>query len=164
MLGLITRALRPLRRKVSDYLRVPEAEWVLDEYRDVATFLDDGPLTLLHGDPHPGNLYLVDDAVGFLDWQVVRRGPRMRDVTYLLVLGLTPEDREQHQRELLAHYTSDDVWDDYRRMVAYVYVATTFTSGLGGLQGSDIADEGLRRSVRALRELDTLSAIASARR
>ncbi len=159
MLGLITRSLKPLRKRVPEELRRPEADWVLDEYGRVARDLDAGPLTLLHGDPHPGNLYFLDGGIGFLDWQCVRRGPRMRDVTYSIVLGLTPEDRAKHERDLLAHYTSEDVWDDYRRMVAYVFVATTFTSGLGGLQGSDIADEGLRRAVCALDELETLSAL-----
>jgi aminoglycoside phosphotransferase (APT) family kinase protein len=161
MLPAVTRALGPLSRKVDAALQQPEAAWVLRDYPKVARALDSGPLTLLHGDPHPGNLYLVDGVAGLLDWQVVRCGNRMRDVTYLLVLGLTPEDRAAHERALLAHYTSDDVWDDYRRFVGYVYVATTFTSGLGGLQGASIADEGLRRAGRALVELETLSALAA---
>lgn len=160
-LPLVTRALGPLSRKVDPALQRPEAAWVLRSYPAVARALDRGPLTLLHGDPHPGNLYVVDGRVGLLDWQVVRRGDRMRDVTYLLVLGLSPEDRAVHERDLLAHYTSDDVWDDYRRFVAYAYVATTFTSGLGGLQGESIADEGLRRAGRALDELETLSALTA---
>ena len=159
MLGLISRALGPLSRRVDPALQVPEAQWLLTDYPRLARDLDRWPSTLLHGDPHPGNTYRVDGRVGFLDWQVVRRGPRMRDVTYLLVLGLTPEDRAAHERELLRHYTSEDVWRQYRQLVAYVYVATTFTSGLGGLQGQGIADEGLRRAGRALRELETLSAL-----
>ena len=161
MLPAVTRALGPLSRRIDPAHQRPEAEWVLRDYPAVARALDSGPLTLLHGDPHPGNLYLVDGRVGLLDWQVVRRGNRMRDVTYLLVLGLTPEDRAAHEKALLAHYTDDDVWDDYRRFVAYVYVATTFTSGLGGLQGESVADEGLRRAVRALGELETLSALTA---
>jgi hypothetical protein len=157
MLPVIARALGPLSKRVEG---VPEAAWVLKEYPSVARALDDGPLALLHGDPHPGNLYLVGDRVGLLDWQVVRRGNPLRDVTYLMVLGLTPEDRAKHERDLLAHYGTAD-WDTYRRMVAYVYVATTFTSGLGGLQGTSIADEGFRRACVALRELETLSALAA---
>jgi hypothetical protein len=161
MLGAISRSLGPLSRRVDPALQPPEARWLLTDYPRVARDLDRGPLTLLHGDPHPGNTYRVDGRVGFLDWQVVRRGPRMRDVTYLLVLGLTPEDRAAHERELLRHYTTDPVWQQYRQLVAYVYVATTFTSGLGGLQGQSIADEGLRRAVRALTELETVAASRS---
>jgi hypothetical protein len=161
MLGVITRALGPLSKRVEG---VSEAAWVLRDYPAVARALDAGPAALLHGDPHPGNLYLVDGRVGFLDWQCVRRGDPLRDVTYLMVLGLTPEDRAKHERDLLAHYragTGSDDWDTYRRMAAYVYVATTFTSGLGGLQGESIADEGFRRSCIALRELETVSALAA---
>lgn len=163
MLGVITRALGPLSRRVDPELQVPGAERLLTDYRRVARDLDRWPPALLHGDPHPGNTYLVGDRVGFLDWQVVRRGPRLRDVTYFLVLGLTPEDRAAHERDLLRHYAPDlpwpVVWRQYRQLVAYAYVAATFTSGLGGLQGESIADEGLRRASRALVELETLSAL-----
>jgi aminoglycoside phosphotransferase (APT) family kinase protein len=158
MLPLICRALKPLSRKAS---QLPdEGLPILASYREVARSLDEGPQALLHGDPHPGNLYLVDGRVGLLDWQVVRRGNPMRDVTYLMVLALPPEVRRAHQSELLAHYLKagdsglslEQADAEFRRMVAYVYVATTFTSGLGGLQGTSIADEGLRRAVEALQE------------
>jgi hypothetical protein len=157
MLPLIARSLSFLVKKVP--YRAPSAEWLLQRYGDLALALELGSPTLLHGDPHPGNLYLVDGQVGLLDWQCVRRGNPLRDVMYLLVLGLTPEDRAAHERALLTHYGSAD-WDTYRAMVAYAYVATTFTSGLGGLQGTSIADEGLRRATRALEELETVPALA----
>jgi aminoglycoside phosphotransferase (APT) family kinase protein len=36
--------------------------------------LTEAPQTLLHGDPHIGNTYVLpDDTVGFLDWQMARR-------------------------------------------------------------------------------------------
>jgi aminoglycoside phosphotransferase (APT) family kinase protein len=161
MLPVIRRSLVRLSRKVPEGLSPPSYQWVLKDYGKVARALDRGPERLLHGDPHPGNSYLLDDRVGFLDWQCVRRGDPVRDVTYLVVLGLTPEDRALHERDLLTHYGAADSWDSYRRMVAYVYVATTFTSGLGGLQGTSIADEGLRRAVRAMDELETVSALAA---
>ena len=51
-----------------------EHEW----FRYAAT-LSDGPLTLLHGDVDIPNTYVLPgDRVGFLDWQVLRRGePRL---------------------------------------------------------------------------------------
>ncbi len=133
---------------------------------------------MLHGDPHPGNLFLLDapgsPSVGLLDWQCVRRGTGLRDVAYALVLGLPTALRRAHERELLAHYRAevarhrvpllpaDAVWESYRRMVAYPYVAATFTSGLGGLQGGEIADEGLRRAAAAVVDLGTVAAVTSA--
>ena len=133
--------------------------------------LDEGPQCVLHGDPHPGNLYLVEDRVGFLDWQAVRRGNGLRDATYNLVLGLTVDERRAHERDLLDHYRGelaahggpeldpDAVWETYRRMAAYAYVATVFTSGLGGLQGEAIADAGLRRAIAAVDDLETAAVL-----
>ena len=45
--------------------------------------LSASPQTYLHGDPHIGNTYVLpDDEIGFLDWQVVRRGNWSVDVGY----------------------------------------------------------------------------------
>src|SRR4051812_44556978 len=47
-----------------------EAVW-----SDYIATVNIGPHTLLHGDAHIGNTYVLpDDTVGFLDWQVLRRG------------------------------------------------------------------------------------------
>ena len=44
--------------------------------RYIGSLTEPGPApTLLHGDPHIGNTYVLPDGtVGFLDWQMVRRG------------------------------------------------------------------------------------------
>lgn len=64
-----------------------------------------GPATLLHGDPHIGNTYLLPgERGGLLDWQLLTRGCFAHDVIYLLVTGLDPATRRAHQRELLEHY------------------------------------------------------------
>ena len=44
-------------------------------------------------------------------------------------------------------------------MAGYAYVATVFTSGLGGLQGVEVADEGLQRAAAAVEELETATAL-----
>ena len=170
LLPLVTASLGRLGRRVA--ARHPglvpvDGERILATYRTWAARLDEGPACVLHGDPHPGNLYLLEDRVGLLDWQAVRRGNGLRDVTYLLVLGLSTEDRRTHERDLLDHYRAELVtaggpelraegaWADHRRMAGYAYVATVFTVGLGGLQGADVADEGLRRAAAAVEDLDT---------
>lgn len=64
-----------------------------------------GPTTLLHGDPHPRNTYVLPDGVvGVLDWQLVRRGLWSHDVSYALIGALEPEVRRAHERELLDNY------------------------------------------------------------
>jgi aminoglycoside phosphotransferase (APT) family kinase protein len=146
-----------------------EAAGLLHTYRAWAPELDREPHVVLHGDPHPGNVYLREDGAGLLDWQAVRRGHPMRDVTYHLVLGMTVPDRRAHERDLLARYadalaaaggprlTADETWERHRRMAAYAYVSAVFTSGLGGLQQAEIADAGLRRATAAVQDLGTAS-------
>lgn len=63
------------------------------------------PTTLLHGDTHVGNTYLLPGGRGgLLDWQLTMRGSWAHDVTYLLVTALDPEVRRAHQQELLEGY------------------------------------------------------------
>ena len=59
----------------------------------------DGPATVIHGDPHIGNIFLDGDRVGFLDWGVINVGSPMRDVSYLLTMAMAPEDRRPAERE-----------------------------------------------------------------
>jgi len=173
----VTAALWPLVRRVqktSPELLPPAGLDVLRRYREIARQLDRGPHTLLHGDPHPGNLYVDGDRVGLLDWQVLRRGNALRAVTYLMVLGLDTATRQDRQRDLLAHYLgalkaaggpalrADTAWLDVRRLVAYAYVATVFTAGLGGLQPDSTALAGLRQATAAFEELETAAALHQA--
>jgi hypothetical protein len=159
LLPVISGSLPRLAAKVAE--RTPglvseDAAPLLRGYRRWAPALDQGPHSVLHGDPHPGNVYLQDRDAGLLDWQAVRRGNPLRDVTYHLVLGMAVPDRRTHERDLLAHYAAelaahggprldaDACWREHRRMAAYAYVAAVFTSGLGGLQNAEIADAGLK--------------------
>jgi hypothetical protein len=60
------------------------------------------PTTLLHGDTHLGNTYLLPGGHGGpLDWHLMMRGCWAHDVTYRLVTGLAPDVRREHQAELL---------------------------------------------------------------
>src|SRR3546814_13044404 len=72
----------------------------------------------------------LDGSVGFLDWQVVRRGCWSQDVGYFLVGALTQDDRREHERALLKIYadalevsiapcpTPDAQWLHYRASAA----------------------------------------------
>jgi len=171
LLPLVSAVLPRLGRTVAERdpsLVAAGGAALLRSYRRWAPVLDQEAFCILHGDPHPGNLYLLPDAVGLLDWQAVRLGHGLRDATYLIVLALEADVRRSAERDLLAHYaaelaahggprlSTDDAWNRYRRMTGYVYVSTTFTSGLGGLQGGEIAETGLRRSVAAVEDLDAV--------
>jgi hypothetical protein len=138
--------------------------------------LTTSPQTLLHGDPHIGNTYVTpDDEVGFLDWQVARRGNWSLDVGYFLQGALTVEDRRQHERALLAEYrdalglpadelpSTDEIWLRYRASVAHglaLWLATA-SSGGGLWQRLEVAVALAQRYANAYGDLDTPAAIAA---
>jgi Phosphotransferase enzyme family len=60
-------------------------EIIEDTWAPFVGSLTTSPQTFLHGDAHIGNTYVLpDNDVGFLDWQVVRRGNWSVDVGYFL--------------------------------------------------------------------------------
>ena len=105
------------------------------------------PQTVLHGDAHIGNTYLLPgDKGGLIDWQLSVRGYCMHDVSYLLATGLTVEMRRQYERDLLLYYRDrllasgvqapsfDELWVEYRRAAVWgVYIGwlTTRTTNYG---------------------------------
>lgn len=95
------------------------------------------PCTLLHGDTHLGNTYLLPDGTGgLLDWQLMVHGHHMHDVNYLITTGLSIGDRRTHERDLLSYYLDrlhaagvaappsfDQAWDEYRLALVWgVYI------------------------------------------
>ena len=158
-------------RKLAGKIDIPidKGRFIDDNCRAVRTLIDAAPHTVMHGDAHPGNVYFRDGEAGLLDWQAVRRGHPSRELAYTLVTSMTTADRQAHQRELLDHYRRalaaaggpqldrDDLWDRYRHGRPYPYIATLIVAGTGGMQSETIALEGLRRSVAALEDLDTVA-------
>ncbi len=136
--------------------------------------LSASPQTLLHGDPHIGNTYMTPSGdVGFLDWQVARRGNWSLDVGYFLQGALTIEDRRQNERTLLAEYrdalalpadempTMDEIWLRYRASVAHGLTIWLCTASAGELwQRPDIALALAQRYSAAYADLNTASALA----
>ncbi len=160
-------------KRLSERRTIPveNGRFIADNYRAVAAVIDTPPHTVMHGDAHPGNVYFRDGEAGLLDWQAVRRGHPSRELAYTLITSLTPEDRRAAQRDLLDDYQRalvaaggpdldrDDLWLRYRQGALYAYTATLITVGMGGMQVEDIAMEGLRRSVAALDDLETVAAL-----
>jgi aminoglycoside phosphotransferase (APT) family kinase protein len=133
--------------------------------------LADGPPTLLHGDPHIGNTYVLpDDDVGFLDWQVLRRGNFSLDVGYFLQGAVTTEDRRSCERDLLAEYRAaldlpdddrpgqDEVWLRYRASAAYglaIWLATAASTW----QRPEVSLALVHRYAAAFADLDGSAAV-----
>ena len=131
-----------------------------------------GPTTLLHGDPHLGNTYLLPGSRGgLLDWQLMMRGSWAHDVTYLLVTALEPEVRRAHQDDLLNEYldllgsagvgevpSSSEAFEQYRMAALWGLV-------IGWLicppenYGEPTTAANIIRTVTAVRDLETIAAI-----
>lgn len=95
------------------------------------------PQTLLHGDAHIGNTYLLPgDRGGFVDWQLMVRGYCMHDVNYLITTSLSIEARRANERDLLQYYLDqlaskgvrnppsfETAWREFRRTLLWgVYI------------------------------------------
>ena len=134
----------------------------------------EGPRTVIHGDPHIGNLFLDGDRVGFLDWGIINAGTPMRDVSYLLTMAMQPDDRRAAERDLLRHYLdalaaadgpaipSDEAWTAHRVHAAYTVPAScqvvTFPADASP-QRQVFADAFLERAQASLDDLDALGAL-----
>jgi hypothetical protein len=91
------------------------------------------PQTIVEGDMHIGNTYLLPDGTGGLtDWQLMCRSHHMHDVNYLIITGLSIEKRREHECELLRYYLDclgregvrqvpsfEESWLEYRRAIVW---------------------------------------------
>jgi aminoglycoside phosphotransferase (APT) family kinase protein len=168
---LLRSAVRTARRRFAEELG-GDVGRLLDlaraRERELDLLRDRPPVTLLHGDTHLGNTYVLPDGrAGLFDWQVVQRGPGIRDVTYFLVLSLPSELRAAHERALVARYQAavggGDLWEAYRLYAVDPFRAAVFTAAMGDrLQPERQWRTGLERAVAAVTDLDTLGALESA--
>jgi hypothetical protein len=130
------------------------------------------PTTLLHGDPHLGNTYLLPgEGGGLLDWQLMMRGSWAHDVTYLLVTSLDPETRRTHQRDLLGEYlerlaeagvsgvpSPADAFEHYRAAALWGLVIGWLICPPDNY-GPEITAANISRTVAAVEDLETFAVI-----
>jgi aminoglycoside phosphotransferase (APT) family kinase protein len=130
--GLLRYGLDHHRDKLSDTMA-----WAIETYlahpEQCIALWADGPQphTVVHGDPHIGNLFDDHGRVGFLDWGVINVTTPIRDAGYLLTMAMQPEDRRTHQEALLRHYLDvrrakggheigfDEAWSTHRLHALY---------------------------------------------
>ncbi|MDZ4825196.1 MAG: phosphotransferase [Actinomycetota bacterium] len=129
------------------------------------------PVTLLHGDTHLGNTYLLPDGGGLLDWQLQVRGCWAHDVVYLLSTALPPEVRRRHGPALVAGYVdelarmgvadapaADEAWEWCRRAVIWGLVIGWLICPPANY-GMDITTANIERMVAAVADLDAVAAV-----
>jgi Ser/Thr protein kinase RdoA (MazF antagonist) len=149
--------------------------YLVNLWSDYVNTLTRDNVTLLHGDAHIGNTYVLpDNNVGFLDWQVVRRGNWSQDVGYFLVGSLIEDDRRRAERALLDEYrnalelpkdqlpSQEDIWFRYRQSQAYGLAIWLSTLGTDGYQSQEISLALAQRFASAFIELESEKALRGA--
>lgn len=154
-----------------------DADRVVDLWTRYVSTLTLGTPTLLHGDAHIGNTYVLPDGtVGFLDWAVARRGNWSQDIGYFLIGALEVEDRRHAEEKLIDAYldgldlpggqrpSRDEAWLRYRASPAYGLPVWLSTLGTDGWQPHQVSTALVERYATALADLDTLDALDRLRR
>lgn len=151
------------------------AEFYVERAQDVMPLYREGECTLVHGDPHLGNLFVdtpSGDRTGFLDWAMIARAPGIRDVAYVLANSTPTEVRRAHEHALLARYReilaahgvvldAETAWEQYRLFTVYGWCSATCTAAMGSKwQPEHVGLGGTERSTIAAVDLDCLGLLA----
>lgn len=154
---------------------VAVAELYCERRADLQALWHEGPQTVVHGDPHLGNVFDDHGRTGFLDWGIIMLSTPIRDVSYFLTMAMDVEDRRTHERDLLRHYldartggaplTFDEAWRAHRIQAAYTVPAScqvvTFPADMTEARRI-FAEAFLARAQAAVDDLDALAAVRDA--
>jgi hypothetical protein len=135
---------------------------------DILDLWDQGERTLIHGDPHRGNLFSHGGRTGFYDWAMCSHSPGMRDVAYHITNSMPTDARHAHEGELLdlyrhtlaahgIHLDPAETAQQYRLFTVFSWVSFTSTAAVGSRwQPSDRAIEAMERATRAVDDCDSV--------
>ena len=135
---------------------------------DVLDLWDEGERTLIHGDPHMGNLFADGARTGFFDWAMVSRSPGMRDVAYFCCNSIPSGVRREIEHELLDRYRqvlaargvdldAGSAFEQYRLFAVFSWVSATSTAAMGDRwQPADVGRGGMERATTAIADLDSV--------
>lgn len=126
------------------------------------------PQTILHGDGHIGNTYLLPDgSAGLLDFQLTARGAYAHDLNYLIVTALDVKARRRHERDLVGYYLEvlkregiakppvfEDAWTEYQRGILWSFYVGWLTTPIANY-GEAINRTNLIRIATAFEDNDT---------
>lgn len=170
MRAAIARAIERSGDAIPEAVRRLTDTQLIEVWIQSISSLSTGPQTLLHGDPHIGNTYVLPNGeIGFLDWQVVRRGCWAHDVGYFLQSALTTTDRRAFERELVEEYRSaldvpasqrpsgEEAWLRYRTSAVHG-LAIWLITVLSKVHAHERSLALVRRYAAAFADLDTPAA------
>jgi aminoglycoside phosphotransferase (APT) family kinase protein len=131
------------------------------------------PQGLIHSDVHIGNWYRTGAGqMGLCDWQCLSRGHWSRDFAYVVTASLTPDDRRNWERDLLARYIErfaektgvkpdfDLSFLHYRQQILHALAMWTITLRhsplLPNMQPEDTTLTMIERITTAMADLDSI--------
>jgi hypothetical protein len=130
------------------------------------------PQTVLHGDPHLGNLFFEGATPGFLDWQIAMAGAGIRDVAYFAVQSVDADLLRTIERGLVDRYASgleaagitvdpERLWTLYRAGVTEAFLASVTTAEAGErMQNEEVCRAGISRAVAGVEAHDSFTVLA----
>ena len=133
--GMLRYGLEHHRDKLDDAF-AELAQLYIDDRDALQAVWVQGPQTIIHGDPHLGNVFDDHGTIGFLDWGIMSVNTPLRDVSYFMTMALDVEDRRAREGELLRHYLEvraalggtpidfDEAWLRHRAHAAYTVPAS----------------------------------------
>ena len=162
-------AIEACRRKAPDLFTQTQAarfRAAMGKWRHLQQAWYHGPLTLVHGDSHIGNVFVDGEAMGMLDFQAAHWSKGIRDVQYFLVNSMRADDLAQHEQELLRFYCdalashgvslgAEEARAQYRAFSFQPLMTIVTSLGLGPLTENDaLMTEVLARALAAVERTD----------
>ena len=149
----------------------------IDRGDELQALWHSGPNTVIHGDPHLGNLFDDHGRTGFLDWGIINVSSPMRDAGYFITMAMDIDDRRAHEERLLRHYLEvhnaiaatpiefADAWRMHREQAAYTVPAccqiVVFPENITEKRRV-FSSAFLARAEAAIADLDALGAVRAA--
>jgi hypothetical protein len=174
--GMLREGIDHHRDRLTDPF-VDIAELYIAHHDELQRVWHEGPHTVIHGDTHIGNLFLDQGRVGFLDWGIINVNTPMREISYLLTMAMSIDDRRAHERDLLRFYLDlrraagateiafDDAWRAHRIHAAYNVTASCqvvrFPADISESRRV-FADHFLDRAQTSIDDLESLAALRDA--
>jgi Phosphotransferase enzyme family len=157
------------RREVDIPPEVNDPERIVAAFWRLAERTTEGPLCLLHSDPHIDNLYFENGTPGFLDFQSLRFSSFAWDLSYFVVKSMEVHDRRNNEEALVRRYLDrlnhygvrapsfDEAWLAYRRYVVYALFCAIVNPD--SFKPREINIAWMSRSVAAAADLRSFEAL-----
>ena len=169
---LMKRGLNKAQSIVPSSLHAPAINYARNR-RQTMRFLSQGTQTIVHHDCHPGNLFWHHSKPGLLDWQMVRIGEGISDISYFLATSLDSKSRRANENQLIEHYIKSladqgikqldfkHIKQRYRAHLVYPFEAMLVTLAVGGMMDLEANHKLIARAASAVADNNAFSALSS---